>query len=94
MLISGDTASLLSDAPDLARWQRVASLADVLQASTALCWCGERRRGHPKCAGCGVLVGPKHAEQTLRQGLCAGCYEDASRKPVRRARSQPVRKSD
>lgn len=77
----------VADTPDLARWQRVASVTDVLRASGELCWCGEHKRGHPKCRGCGVLVGQKHAETKLYNGLCAGCLEDTGKKPqTRRSR--------
>ncbi|MCL0035841.1 hypothetical protein M1N47_00210 [Dehalococcoidia bacterium] len=49
------------------------------QGIEILCWCGLPRRGHPRCDGCGILVGPKHITKTVQQykgkGYCDSCFE-------------------
>ncbi|MDO8673026.1 MAG: hypothetical protein Q7O66_16585 [Dehalococcoidia bacterium] len=35
--------------------------------------CGVLMREHPRCAGCGILVGPNHMEQDVIEGYCSGC---------------------
>ncbi|MCL0048391.1 hypothetical protein M1N20_02965 [Dehalococcoidia bacterium] len=49
------------------------------QGIEILCWCGLPRRGHPRCDGCGILVGPKHITKTVQQykgkGYCDSCLK-------------------
>jgi len=44
------------------------------------CWCGIGRRDHPRCAGCGILVGPKHITKTIERFLdgayCTTCLKN------------------
>jgi len=49
------------------------------QGIEILCWCGIGLKGHTRCAGCGILVGPEHVTKTIERyrgrGYCADCLK-------------------
>ena len=66
-------------------WHIASPLAvKVLLKSGRRCLCGERLRGHLRCAGCKALVGPYHATTKLnRDGLCRSCAATKGRRERR-----------
>ena len=73
------TIAEIAERLDALRYTR--QIKDILESQgiEILCWCRLPLKGHTRCAGCGILVGPKHITKTIEQykdkGYCDSCYE-------------------